>query len=75
MCFAGRFDQIHFKLYALVDQGSGKHEADLRALKPTREELITAATWARTRDPSEGFYEELLRALAYLGVGDVDLGT
>src|SRR6266581_5169272 len=34
--FASRFDQIHFKLYAMVDQGAGKHEADLRALAPTR---------------------------------------
>lgn len=32
--FASRFDQIHFKLYAMVDQGSGKHESDLRAMAP-----------------------------------------
>src|SRR5262245_17812207 len=30
--FAGRLDQIHFKLYAMVDQAGGRHEADLRAL-------------------------------------------
>jgi hypothetical protein len=30
--FAGRLDQIHFKLYAMVDQGGGRHETDLRAL-------------------------------------------
>jgi hypothetical protein len=24
--FASRYDQIHFKLYAMVDQGPGKHE-------------------------------------------------
>lgn len=35
--FAGRVDQIHFKLFAMVDQGGGRHEADLRALKPTRQ--------------------------------------
>jgi hypothetical protein len=34
--FAGRLDQIHFKLFAMVDQGGGRHEADLRALSPTR---------------------------------------
>lgn len=41
---AGRFDQICFKLYALVDQGAqSKHEPDLRSLRPTEEELIEAA--------------------------------
>ena len=53
--FASRLDQIHFKLYALVDQGSGKHEQDLRALRPTASELLQAAQWARTHDPSGGF--------------------
>jgi hypothetical protein len=70
---ASRFDQIHFKLYAMVDQGAGKHEADLRALEPTRDELLAAARWTRTHDPSEGFREQLLAALAYLGVDDVSL--
>ena len=70
---ASRFDQIHFKLYAMVDQGAGKHEADLRELNPTREELLAAARWTRTHDPSEGFREQLLAALAYLGVEDVSL--
>ncbi|MGO9499580.1 MAG: hypothetical protein ACLQA5_23150 [Solirubrobacteraceae bacterium] len=36
-CGASRLDQIHLKRYALVDQGLGKHEGDLRALKPSRE--------------------------------------
>jgi hypothetical protein len=70
---ASRYDQIHFKLYAMVDQGAGKHEADLRDLQPTRDELLAAAAWTRTHDPSEGFREELLAALAYLGVDDVSL--
>lgn len=68
--FAGRFDQIHFKLYAMVDQGPGKHEADLRALHPTNNELLAAARWTRTHDPSEGFREQLIAALAHLGVDD-----
>jgi len=71
--FATRFDQIHFKLYAMVDQGAGKHESDLRALSPTRAELLAAARWTRTHDPSEGFREQLLAALAHLGVENVDL--
>src|SRR6266849_4239871 len=48
--FAGRLDQVHFKLYAMVDQGGGRHEADLRALHPTRDELIAAARWTMTQD-------------------------
>ena len=72
--FASRLDQIHLKLYGLVDQGLGKHEADLRALTPSREELIRAARWTRTHDPSPGFREMLERALQYLGVDDADLG-
>ncbi|MGI8429290.1 MAG: DUF6036 family nucleotidyltransferase [Solirubrobacteraceae bacterium] len=73
--FASRLDQIHFKLYALVDQGGGRHDQDLRSLKPTTEELLQAARWTRTHDPSTGFREMLLRALRYLGVEDADLGA
>jgi hypothetical protein len=73
--FASRLDQVHFKLYALADRGGGgKHEADLRALEPTRDELIAAARWSRTHDPSEAHREILTEALAYLGVKDADLG-
>ncbi len=71
--YAGRLDQIHFKLYAMVDQGAGRHEADLRALEPTADELLSAARWTRTHDPSEGFRQELEAALAHLGVTDADL--
>jgi hypothetical protein len=72
--FGSRFDQIHFKLYAMVDQGPGKHEADLRSLNPSRNELIEAARWAQTHDPSEGFREQLIAALSFLGVDHADLG-
>lgn len=70
---ASRLDQIHLKLYALVDQGPGKHEADLRALEPSRDELMQAARWTITHDPSEAFRTELLAALRHLGVEDADL--
>ena len=72
--FAGQLDQIHFKLYAMVDQGAGRHEADLRALSPSPEELLAAARWARTHDPSGGFRQELLKVLHHLGVPDADVG-
>jgi uncharacterized nucleotidyltransferase DUF6036 len=73
--FASRYDQIHFKLYALVDQGPGKHEDDLRSLSPTEEELVAAARWSRSHDPSEGYAQILGEVLAHMGVKDVDLGS
>jgi hypothetical protein len=73
--FASRLDQIHFKLYAFADQEGGKHEQDLHALEPTRDELVKAARWSRTHDPSEGFLQLLEKALAKLGVEDADLGA
>lgn len=71
--FADRVDQIHLKLYAMTDRGLGRHQEDLQALAPTTEELIAAARWARTHDPSEGFRDELIRVLRYLGVPDADV--
>jgi hypothetical protein len=67
---ASRYDQIHFKLYALVDQGPGKHEDDLRALEPSEPELRAAAAWARTHDVSEPFAAILQQVLFHLGVED-----
>jgi hypothetical protein len=72
--FAGRVDQVHFKLFAMVDQGGGRHEADLRALKPTSDELVAAARWSLTQDPSPGYKMVLADALRVLGVDDADLG-
>jgi hypothetical protein len=72
--FATRFDQIHFKLFAMVDQGGGRHEADLRALSPAQGELIAAARWSITQDPSPGYRTVLVEALQVLGVNDADLG-
>ncbi|MGH2836915.1 MAG: DUF6036 family nucleotidyltransferase [Thermoleophilaceae bacterium] len=72
---ASRTDQIFLKLYAAVDQGPGKHEADLRMLSPTSEELVAAARWARTHDPSSGFAQVLRECLAHFGVADVELGA
>jgi hypothetical protein len=73
--YASRVDQIHFKLHATVDRGGGKHLADLQALEPTADELILAARWARTHDPSEGFLGVLIEALSFFGVEDADLGA
>lgn len=71
---AARTDQIAFKLYAAVDQGpDSKHFADLQALAPTRAELLHAARWARTHDPSDAFREELRHALRDLGVANAEI--
>jgi len=69
--YLGRYDQIHFKLYAAVDQGAGKHLDDLLALKPTSDELGNAARWTMTHDVSEGFKQNLKSLLNYLGFKDV----
>jgi hypothetical protein len=71
--FAGRVDQIHFKLFAMVDQAGGRHETDLRALHPSTAELIAAARWSVTQDPSPGYRIVLIEALSALGVEDADL--
>lgn len=65
---AGRKDQIFFKLYASVDQGpNSKHAVDLEKLAPSRSELVEAAAWCRTHDPSEGFAQQLELALQAFG--------
>ncbi|MGI8646720.1 MAG: hypothetical protein ACR2JX_00595 [Mycobacteriales bacterium] len=66
---AGRFDLLCFKLYAAVDHSGpreSKHLADLRKLNTTDPELIRAARWTRTHDPSEGFNKELIKILTTL---------
>lgn len=68
--FISRFDQVHFKLYAAVDQ-AGKHYQDLLALKPTAEELEKAARWSMTHDVSEGYRGEVKRIIKGMGYPDV----
>jgi len=71
VCFIDRFDQIHLKLYAAVDQGGGRHLADLLSLQPSSGDLLKAATWTITHDPSPGFRGELLSLLTQMGFEDV----
>ena len=74
VAFASRLDQVHFKLYAVVDHnGPGKHLSDLEALNPTRDELVRAARWTRTHDNSEAHRELLVAALAYFEIRDAEL--
>ena len=69
--FMGRYDQIHFKLYAAVDQGAGKHFDDLLALNPTSDELLQAARWSMTHDVSEGYRQVLKGLLNHMGFENV----
>lgn len=65
--FIGRRDQIFLKLHAAVDRDGGRHLQDLLDLNPTADELLDAANWTRTQDPSEGFRFLLGAMLKHLG--------
>lgn len=70
---AGRTDLIALKLYAAVDQGPrSRHTTDLQSLAPTHAELLAAAMWTRTHDPSDGFRSQLVQALAFFGIDEHD---
>lgn len=70
--FLGRFDQIHFKLFAAVDRGRPDvHFDDLMALQPTAQELEKAARWSMTHDPSPGYKNTLKDFLRKIGYKDV----
>ncbi len=69
--FLGRYDQIHFKLYASADQGAGRHFDDLLALNPTEDELEQAARWSMTHDVSEEYRQVLKDLLNHMGYGNV----
>ena len=70
---AGWYDMVCFKLYAAVDQGSrSRHFQDLRDLSPGRDDLLKAAHWAASHDPSPGFRSLLVDTLLGLGVDDAD---
>ncbi len=69
--FIGRDDQVFLKLHAAVDRDGGRHLQDLLDLAPTADELLAAARWTRTQDPSEGFRFNLAQMLTHLGHGNL----
>lgn len=69
--FIGRLDQVFLKLHAAVDRDGGRHLQDLLDLAPTADELLAAARWTRTQDPSEGFLMLLRNLLTELGHGNL----
>ncbi len=66
-----RFDLIHLKLFAIMDQGPGRHVHDLQALQPTEDELLLAARWVLTQDAGEVFPQIVQSTLTALGYGDL----
>lgn len=69
--YPSRFDLIHLKLFAAVDQGAGRHTRDLAALKPTEEDLLAASRWVLTQDAGEVLPELLKSTLREAGHGSV----
>lgn len=71
--YVGRIDQIHFKLYAAVDRND-YHTQDLLALKPTVQEIKTAAQWVLKQDVSETFgllLKDFLERNDYAEIADI----
>lgn len=69
--FPDRFDLIHLKLFAIIDQGPGRHVQDLLALKPTKDEILQSTLWVLTQDDGEVFPQMVRQTLYELGHGDV----
>jgi hypothetical protein len=67
ICLPDRFDLIHLKLFAIIDQGPGRHSRDLAALSPTDAELLAAARWVLTQDAGEMFPSIMADSLRELG--------
>ena len=65
--YVDRFDLIHLKLFAAVDQGPGRHTADLRLMAVTEDEMLAAARWVLTQDASEGFPQLVKDVVNHLG--------
>lgn len=68
--FFGPEDLIPLKLFAVVDKGSGKHLDDLLALNPSSDDIVAAAQWCVSQDPSVGFFDMLCSVVAQLGYAD-----
>jgi hypothetical protein len=69
ICLPNRFDLIHLKLFAIIDQGPGRHSRDFVALSPTDAELLAAARWVLTQDAGEMFPSIMADSLRELGYG------
>lgn len=72
--FAGTFDLVCFKVWAAADHWPSidRHFSDLLAIGPTRDELLDAARWTRSRDPTPGYRSLLVAVLLRLGVEEAE---
>ena len=66
-----RIDLIHFKLFAIVDQGAGRHSADFAALRPSDEEVMAAVRWVLTQDAAAVFPTLVFETVRALGYGHI----
>jgi hypothetical protein len=69
--FPDRYDLIHLKLFAVIDQGPGRHVSDLLKLAPSDDELLAAARWVLTQDSGGAFSQLVKEALTHLGFSHV----
>ena len=71
--FLDRYDQIHFKLYAALDNETRRavHLSDLLALSPSETEICEAAKWLLTRPSGEFYKHALQNLLEQIGFGHV----
>ena len=69
----GRKDLVCMKVYAAAGRSRRPdvHRADLRALRPSGEELEAAIVWAMVQDDSDDFRLSLQRLLSDLGHSDL----
>jgi len=69
--YPDRYDLIHLKLFAAVDQGPGRHVSDLETLAPDEVEILAAARWVLTQDVGEVFPDLVKATLTHLGFAHV----
>lgn len=63
-----RFDLIHLKLFAAVDDGGvGRHVKDLAAMSPSDGELSEAVNWVLSQDSGEVFPALVRQAMKEMG--------
>jgi hypothetical protein len=65
--YPDRYDLIHLKLFAAVDQGPGRHVSDLQKLSPAPDEMLAAARWVLTQDAGDLFPALVKEAVIQLG--------
>ncbi len=64
-------DLIHLKLFAGVDQGPGRHWSDLKAVNPTKIEMLAAARWVLGQDAGDVFPGVVRDALKFHDYADI----